>query len=110
ESARAVEPDPLQHILAAGVCLDRQRAVIDRLLQASGIALDDDERHALALQLLRDDGADPAIAADDEMICDRFQHALMATALQPLGHAAFDDDGGEERERVKRRTDAANQE
>ena len=55
---------------SARVGLDGQRAVLDRRLQPLGVALDDDERHRLALELLRDDAADAAVAAEDEVIAD----------------------------------------
>ena len=63
----------------------------------------------LPLELLGDDAADAAVAADDEMIADRLEHTFVPAALQPLGQAAFDDDRGEQREGVERRADAAEQ-
>ena len=56
---------------------------------------------------LRDDAADAAVAADDEMILDRFEHTFAPAPLQPLGQPALDDHGREQREGVERRADAA---
>ena len=70
-------------------------------------ALDDDERDVLPPELVRDDAADAAVAADDEVILDRFEHTFVPAPLQPLGQPALDDDRREQREGVERRADAA---
>ena len=110
QPARPVDADALQHVLAAGVRLDAERAVLDRRLHAlRRCARSTTYGIALAPELLRDDAADAAVAADDEVIADRFEHTFVAAPLQPLGKPAFDDDGGEQGERVERRADAAEQ-
>ncbi len=85
-------PTRLQHLLAAGVRFDAERAVVDRRLHAFRAALDDDERHVLPPELMRDDAADAAVAADDEVILDGFEHTFVPAPLQALGQPAFDDD------------------
>src|SRR6185503_8987247 len=94
QPARPLDADALEHVLAAGVGLDAERAFLDRHLHAIGAALDDHVRDPLPPELVRDDAPDPAVAADDEMIFDGFQHTFVAAALQPLREPAFDDDGG----------------
>ena len=70
EPARAVDADPHQHVLAARVGLDGEAAVFDALWTRSAIAVDHDEGHALLAELVGDDAADAAVAADDEVILD----------------------------------------
>ena len=61
----------------------------------------------LLVELLGDDAADAAVAAEDEVIVKSFQHALDAPLLEPPMQPALHDSGGEQRGRVKRRADAA---
>ena len=41
----------------------------------------------------RDDAADAAVAADDEVIVERFEHTRVPALFEPPGEAALDDDG-----------------
>src|SRR6185503_12617605 len=106
QPARAIDADALQHFLAAGVRLDAERALFERRVQPFGAALDDDIGDALAAELVGDDAADAAVAADDEVILDGFEHAFLPPPLQPLGKAAFHDYRGQQREGIQRRADA----
>src|SRR5262249_24363930 len=67
EPSRAADAEPPQDFLAARVGLDRQVALIDRLLDSLRLALDDDKRHRLTRELALNDLADAAESADDEM-------------------------------------------
>src|SRR6185436_4511728 len=107
--ARAIDADALQHFLAAGVRLDAERALFERRVQPFGTALDDDIGDALAAELVGDYAADAAVAADDEVILDGFEHAFLPPPLQPLGKAAFHDYRGQQREGIQRRADAGHQ-
>ena len=62
---------------------------------------------SLPAELPRDDAADAAVAADDEVIRDRSSMRCVPPALQTLRQPAFDDHRGEQGERVERRADAA---
>ena len=100
-------PARLQHVLLAGVGLERQYAALDRRLIAPRIALDHDERHALLPELPGHDAADPAVPADDEVVLDRIDHAYSPALPEMIGQPALDHEGGELREGVERRADAA---
>ena len=63
-----MNPDPDEHVFAAGVGLDRHAAAVDDVVHAIGVAIDDHERHTLLTELVGDDAADAAVAADDEVI------------------------------------------
>src|SRR5207248_8810647 len=98
EPARPVDADALQGLLTARIGLDCERAGVDRGLQTLRIALDDDVGDALLPEPLRDDAADAAVAADDEVILDRTEHTSDAPPLQPLRQSSLDDDRREQRE------------
>ena len=75
-----------------------------------GVAVDDDERHVLARELVRDDHADSTAAADDEVVFEFVDH-MAAVALLGAGvQAAVDDLGGDQCEGVEGRPDAADEE
>jgi hypothetical protein len=59
------------------------------------------------MQLGGDDAADASVAADDEMIFDLFEHTYGAAPFETLMQPAFDNEGGQQRHGVKRRSDAA---
>src|SRR5206468_3704665 len=109
EAAGALDPDALQYLFTARIGFDCQRSLLDGFLQARRVALDHDTRDTLAAQLLRDDAADAAVAADDEVIFDAFEHAFMPPSPQPLGQAALDHDGRQEGEGVESRANSADQ-
>jgi hypothetical protein len=52
----------------------------------------------LAPQFFDDDGADAAVAADDEMVREIVQHALPPAAREARMNAAVHDDRGQQRE------------
>ena len=109
QPARALDADALQHVLAAGVGLHAERAVLDRRLHALGSRSMTTYGIALPPELPGDDAADAAVAADDEVILDRFEHTFVPAPLQALGQPALDDDRREQGEGVERRADAAEQ-
>ena len=74
--------EPSQGLFAAGVGLDREHAAIERLVHALGVALDNDERHVLLAELVRDDAADPAVAAEDEVSVELVNHAVHPPAAR----------------------------
>ena len=82
-------------------------AALDRLAHALGIALDDDERHALLMQFRGDDAADAAVAAEDEVIFDVFEHTSDAPLLEAPMQPALHNDGCQQRRGVERRSDTA---
>ncbi len=104
-----VDADALEHLLAARVRLDRQQSGFDRLLHAFRAALDDHERHLLALKLMRHDAADAPVAADDEVVRKFFEHTCIPAPREALRQSSLDDDSGDEREGVERGADAAEQ-
>ncbi len=106
QPARALDADALQHLFAARVRFDGERAIVHRRLDPHRIALDDDVRHVLTVELIRHDAADSAVAADDEVIFQLIQHAPVLPPLQSLRQAAFDHESGQQREGVQRRPDA----
>jgi hypothetical protein len=80
--------------------------VLDRLLHALGIALDDDEGDGLARELAGDDLPDPPEAADDEVLVELVEHAFTPPGGPPRLEIALDQPGHEERERVEDGRDA----
>ena len=52
---RALSMRSAQHVLAAGVGLHGEVAALEHACTRVGIAVDDDERHVLAPELVRDD-------------------------------------------------------
>jgi hypothetical protein len=98
-----------EHFLSARVGLDAQHARDDDLVHALGITVDDDEWRTAAAQLVRDNAADAAVPAQDEMVVEMVDHSTDATLLESEVQPAFDDDCGEQRERIERRADAADE-
>ena len=106
EAARAFDAGALQHVVLAGVGVDRQDPARDRRLIARGIALDHDEWHLLLPELPGHDTADPAEPADDEVVFDCLNHAYSPAVPEMIGQAAFYQEGGELGEGVERSADA----
>jgi hypothetical protein len=67
----------------------------------STCALDDDERNALANELLRDNEAHAAEAADDEVVGQLVEHAFTPPAHPAALEVPLDDPRHHERETVK---------
>ena len=59
------------------------------------------------MQLRGDDAADAAVAAEDEVVLDLFEHASEAALLEPPMQPALHDDRRHQRHGVERRADAA---
>ena len=107
---RAVDPEALEDLFPARVGLDGQHAGGDHLVHALGVAIDDDERHALAAQFLGDGAADAAVAAEDEVVPQFVDHATDPPLFEAEVEAALDDEGGQQGERVERGADASDEE
>src|SRR4030095_4717015 len=87
-------PRPGQHLLAAGIVLETDPATMRDVLGPLVVSFDYDERHALSLQLVGNDAADTAMAAENEVVLNLFQHSTHAAPLEPSLQAALDDDCG----------------
>jgi hypothetical protein len=65
-----------EHFLTARVGFHGDPAALDDLVHLVGIAVDHQIRHVLFAEFVGDDAANAAVAADDEVIFDVFQHAV----------------------------------
>ena len=104
-----VDTGSLQHLFPAGVRLDDEYPALDGGRRSDRVVLDHDEGHCLAPEFERHDAADAAVAAHDEVILDRLEHAELSSTAQPLGQAACHHGRRKQRERVEGRPDASHQ-
>ena len=74
------------------------------------VPVDDDERDVLPAELIGDDEADAAGAAQDEVVGQSVDHTRPPLLLDAGMHARFDDAGRHEREGVERGADAGDEE
>ena len=68
EAARPIDAELLQRLLAARIAFHGEMAALVGLGDFVRIAIDDDERRLLALELARDDRSDSPVPADDVMV------------------------------------------
>jgi hypothetical protein len=57
-----------QQLFVARIALQCQRAICRRLIDSRAVSVHHDERHRPPQQLLRDDAADAAVPAQDEVV------------------------------------------
>ena len=87
EPLGVVEADGLQVLVAGSRPLDVGHAVVGGEVLRVGRVVEHDVRHARVAELVADAAADPAVAADDVVVAEPTDHAV----LPPLGQDAGQD-------------------